>query len=97
MKQPLGRCEKRSGMTLPLMLRGNRQVVEPAAMSLITCHDGGNNLAIKHPYQKEIGPHGPFALNILLRGIPGTNQVTASPKQDDRLFVLRLKGPDLHG
>src|SRR5688572_16090046 len=77
------------------MFGGDGEVVEPTAMSFVACHDGRDDLIVDETYEEQIRPDAEFACNVLVRIVPGTNQIAPMPEGDDGLLVVRLEGADV--
>ena len=85
------------GMTAAAMLGRNRQVIQPATMAFVSGHDAGDYLTVEFAYQKQVGPNGELAPDILAWIIPRTNQIAALPQRNDCGLVWRLEWSNAHG
>jgi len=95
-KEALGFGDDGPGQTVPLMFGINGKIVKPAAMAFVTGHDAGDDAAIKQADQKPVGAHGKFALDVLVRVVPGANEVASPPEGNDGVLIVGLKRSNLH-
>jgi len=87
-----------SGRVPAAELRRNRQVVEPAPVTLVAGHNVPPARRRRtRPGTTRVEPEA--FVDIPIRVIPGNNQVAVLPQLNDRCAVNRLKEPDLdlHG
>ncbi len=80
---------------LPLPVRRNGKIVQPAAMPVIAHHNRSNNLLINCAYQKQVGLHLQLEPDVMARVVPRHNQVAAVPKLHNLFLVAGLIRPDV--
>src|SRR5204863_9227060 len=87
---------ERRPVAAPAVLRVHREVIHRAAMAVIAGHDGGNDDARLRADEEKLALHAELAPDVLVRIVPGSGQLAAFPKRDDRRLVGRMERPDFH-
>jgi hypothetical protein len=95
-KQPFSLIDDGPCKTVALMFGSDRQIIEPAAMSLVASHHTCDNLVVEQANQKQVGPHAQLAVYIFVRIVPGANQVTSPPKRNNRRLIFPLEWSNFH-
>ena len=78
------------------MLGQDRQVVDPASVSVVTRHHRADDLSADLAYQEQLGLGGELALYVFAGIIPRSNKVAAIPKLNHSGFVGDAKSSDVH-
>lgn len=95
-EQSLGGVHHGATKAVALMLRRNREIIEPAAVPVVTDHHGRNDFTVEFANQKLVRPHCEFALDVLVRVVPGAEQFAIAPQGNDGVLIGQLKGSDLN-
>jgi hypothetical protein len=75
---------------LPPVLRRDSQIVNPASVTLITCHAGGNDLAVNDAHQKPFRVHLEFSFDVSLGIVLRDDQIALQPELKDGCLILSL-------
>ena len=87
-KEAFGFGDDGAGQAMPLVFGINGQIVEPAAMAFVASHHAGDDTAIEQADQKQVGAHGEFALDVLVRVIPWSDEVASPPEGNDGVLIV---------
>lgn len=77
-----------------LVIGGDGEVVDPAAVAFVADHDGGDELPVELTDEEEIGADFGFALDVFARVVLRFHEAAAGPEVNHGGFVGAAKGAD---
>ena len=84
-------------VSLALVIGVDGEVVDPATVTIVAGHDGGNDLVIEFADEEPFGLDFEVAVDVFKGIVPGASEFARFPEGDELLLVVGLVGADLHG
>jgi hypothetical protein len=75
---------------LPPVFWRDSQIIDPASVTLITCHAGGDDLAVKDAHQKPFRVHLEFSFDVSLGIVLRDDHIALQPELKDGCLILSL-------
>ena len=95
-EHPFGFQQNLPRQTAPAEFRGDRHIIQPAAMAFVSRHGRGDHYFILCTDEEQIRPDALLSLNVLVRIVFRSDQITSPPQVDDGRFIGGLKRSHQH-
>src|SRR6478609_260060 len=92
----LGVAHQRGADAAAALADVDGQVIDPAAVPVVTGHHGADDAAIEIGDEEQLALHLELTRDVALRVVPGPNQAREGPQLDDARFVRLSEGSDHH-